>query len=151
MSKNGLFAPMRLACHGFCFAWNLTLRFFCTKYAILIKFAAYVFIIPIDSHDETLSALPCDVYIGGSQLVPSWSTSTASSGSRRGSMNWTAESCTQEAQKYIRQWEDLQYSNSNGQGRRSWQSVTLSRISKYISEFYVPVKLHTCQTVRYCW
>lgn len=77
----------------------------------------------------------------------SWSPSTASSGSRRGSMNWTAESCTQEAQKYVRQWEDLQYSTSDGQGRRSWQSVTLSRISKYISEFYVPVKLHTCQTL----
>ena len=40
-------------------------------------------------------------------------------------MNWTAESCTQEAQKYVLQWEDLQYSNSNGQGRRSWQSVMI--------------------------
>lgn len=34
------------------------------------RFAACVFIIPIDSHDETLPALPCDVYIGGSQLAP---------------------------------------------------------------------------------
>lgn len=34
------------------------------------KFAACVFIIPIDSHDETLSALPCDVFFGGSQLAP---------------------------------------------------------------------------------
>ena len=52
------------------FVWNLTLRFFCTKYAVLIKFAACVFIIVVDFHDENLPALPCDVYIGGSQLAP---------------------------------------------------------------------------------
>ncbi len=83
----------------------------------------------------------------------SWSRSTASSGSRRGSMNWTAESCTLEAQKYVRQWKDLHYSDSSGQGRRGSWWLNFHEVHFDVDENFIFISMFqcSCTLVRHCW
>lgn len=126
MSKNGFFVPMRLAC-------------------LRCKFAACVFIIPIDSHDETLPALPCDVNIGGSQLAPVGHRAQLLSEAEGGL--WTGRQRVARRKPRSMSCNGKTYGTlivmdrEDAVGNQWWYSISMrftlrfSRISKYISTF----------------